>query len=192
LSKKAKITGRFLKMPKDFHFSEMVKLLSYYDYKPVKKGKTSGSRIKFENSLGISILLHKPSKWNYENISIKANQRKTGVMKNLNYKGYLGSIEYSEEDNLLYGKVLGIQSLLSYEGLTGKALENDFKEVINEYLENCKSSGNSPEKPFKGSFNVRISSSLHQKAALLAKEAKISLNNFVAESIRSKVMQEAK
>jgi predicted HicB family RNase H-like nuclease len=112
-------------------------------------------------------------------------------MKHLSYKGYTGSIEYSEEDNLLYGKVLGIQGLISYEGLTGKELETDFKEVINEYLAGCESSGKSPEKPFKGSFNVRIPAKLHQKAALLAMEAKISLNNFVAESIRSKVMKEA-
>ena len=113
-------------------------------------------------------------------------------MKNLTYKGYSGSIEYSEEDNLLFGKVLGIQSLLSYEGKTGKELEEDFKGVIDEYLKSCASSGEIPEKAFKGSFNVRISAKLHQKAALMAMEAKMSLNNFVAESIRLKVMEEAK
>jgi len=113
-------------------------------------------------------------------------------MKYLEYKGYSGSIEYSEEDNLLYGKVLGIQGLISYEGLTGKDLEADFTEAIDIYLIDCKASGEKPEKPFKGSFNVRISAGLHQKAALLAMEAKISLNNFVAESIRTRVMKEAR
>lgn len=113
-------------------------------------------------------------------------------MKYLNYKSYTGSIEYSEEDNLLYGKVLGMQGLISYEGLTGKDLEIDFKEAIDVYLADCEASGIKPEKPFKGSFNVRISGKLHQKAALLAMEAKISLNNFVAESIRSRVMWESR
>jgi len=112
-------------------------------------------------------------------------------MKNLNYNGYTGSIEYSEEDNLLFGKVLGIQGLISYEGKTGKALETDFQEAIDVYLTDCESSGNLPEKAFKGSFNVRIPAKLHQKAALLAMEAKMSLNNFVVESIRSKVIEEA-
>ncbi|MBI0397951.1 type II toxin-antitoxin system HicB family antitoxin [Cyclobacterium marinum] len=111
-------------------------------------------------------------------------------MKYLDYKGYTGSIEYNHDDNLLYGKVLGIQGLISYEGLTGQELENDFKEAINVYLADCKEAGKTPEKPYKGSFNVRISASLHQKAALLAKEAKMSLNNFVAESIRSRVTKE--
>lgn len=108
-------------------------------------------------------------------------------MKYLEYKGYTGSIEYSEEDEVLYGKVLGIQGLLSYEGETGKELESNFKETIDTYLADCKAEGRSPEKPFKGSFNVRVSPTLHQKAALLAREAKVSLNAFVAESIRARI-----
>ncbi|WP_016776204.1 type II toxin-antitoxin system HicB family antitoxin [Anaerophaga thermohalophila] len=112
-------------------------------------------------------------------------------MKHLEYKGYTGSIEYSKEDDLLYGKVLGIKGLISYEGKTGKELEEDFREAINIYLADCESQGITPEKPFKGNFNVRISSELHQKAALLAMEDKMSLNNFVAESIRERVFKES-
>jgi predicted HicB family RNase H-like nuclease len=112
-------------------------------------------------------------------------------MKHLNYKGYTGSIEYSKEDDLLYGKVLGIKGLISYEGKTGKELEHDFAEAIEGYLSTCKEAGIAAEKPFKGSFNVRIPAKLHQKAALLAMEEKISLNNFVAESIREKVSRES-
>ena len=111
-------------------------------------------------------------------------------MKHLEYKGYTGSIEYSKEDDLLFGKVLGIKGLISYEGKTGKDLEVDFVEVIEEYLSDCKQQGITPEKPFKGSFNVRISTELHQKAALLAMEDKMSLNNFVAESIRERIFKE--
>jgi predicted HicB family RNase H-like nuclease len=112
-------------------------------------------------------------------------------MKHLNYKGYTGSIEYSKEDDLLYGKVLGIKGLISYEGKTGNDLEHDFVEAIEEYLSSCIDAGIAPEKPFKGSFNVRISTTLHRKAALLAMEEKMSLNNFVAESIREKVSRES-
>ena len=110
-------------------------------------------------------------------------------MKDLQYKGYTGSIEYSPEDSLLFGKVLGIHGLISYEGETGRDLEKDFHEAIDTYLADCEANGVKPEKPFKGSFNVRISPSLHQRAALLAKEAKISLNNFVAEAIRLRVQK---
>lgn len=97
-------------------------------------------------------------------------------MDHLTYKGYAGSIEFSQEDDLLYGNVLGIKSLISYEGTTGKELYADFKGVIDEYMAACEASGIKAEKPFKGSFNVRISSKLHKKAALLALETKTSLN----------------
>ncbi len=110
-------------------------------------------------------------------------------MKYLEYKGYTGSIEYSPEDGLLYGRVLGIKGLISYEGETGKLLEMDFKDAINTYLTDCKAEGKKPEKPFKGSFNVRIPAALHQKAALLAMDAKTSLNSFVAEAIRLRVQE---
>lgn len=108
-------------------------------------------------------------------------------MKYLEFKGYTGSIEYSSDDGLLFGRVLGIKGLISYEGETGKALEKDFREVVDAYLEDCNAKGKKPEKPFKGSFNVRIPAELHQKAALMAMESKESLNTFVAEAIRNRV-----
>ena len=60
MSKREKLVARFLQLPKDFHFDEMVKLLSYFGFIAVKKGKTSGSRVKFVNDAGVVILLHKP------------------------------------------------------------------------------------------------------------------------------------
>ena len=59
MSKKDKIVERFLKMPKDFHYDELVRLLRYFNFEQVKKGKTSGSRVKFENADGVPITLHK-------------------------------------------------------------------------------------------------------------------------------------
>lgn len=60
MSKKGKLVERFLKMPKNFHYNEAVKLLGNFGFKEVKKGKTSGSRVKFENADGVPIMLHKP------------------------------------------------------------------------------------------------------------------------------------
>ena len=79
-------------------------------------------------------------------------------MSNLSsYKNYNGTVEYPKEDNCLFGKVIGIKSLLSYEGDSVKELEQDFQNVIDEYLEDCKERNVEPEQPYKGTFNVRIS-----------------------------------
>lgn len=65
----------------------------------------------------------------------------------LGYKGYTGTVEYSESDNLLYGQVRGIKSLISYEGTTLAELKQDFKGALDDYLLACKERGTNPEKP---------------------------------------------
>ena len=102
----------------------------------------------------------------------------------LHYKDYYGSIEYSEEDCCLFGKVIGIRSLLSYEGESAKELIANFHSVVDEYLADCQELGMEPEKPFKGSFNVRIAPEVHQTLAIYAKEHDRSLNSVVEEAIK--------
>lgn len=63
----------------------------------------------------------------------------------MEYRGYIGSLEYSEEDKVFFGKVLRIRSLLSYEGMTLEELELDFHAVVDEYLELCRRDGVSSE-----------------------------------------------
>ena len=109
-------------------------------------------------------------------------------MKFLKYKGYTGSIEYSREDGILYGKVLGIRGLISYEGESGP--KEDFQCAIEDYLEHCRQA-QEPERPFKGSFNVRVSPELHRELALAAMSQDTSLNNLV-ESILSKGIDQVK
>lgn len=53
----------------------------------------------------------------------------------IEYKGYVGSVEFSQEDSIFYGKVLGIKALISYEGTTAEELINDFHSAVNGYLE---------------------------------------------------------
>jgi len=60
MNRRAKLIARFLSLPSDFHYDEVVKLLGYFDFQEVKKGKTVGSRVKFMNAEGVPIMLHKP------------------------------------------------------------------------------------------------------------------------------------
>ena len=105
----------------------------------------------------------------------------------LNYKGYVGSVEFSEFDEVFHGKVLGIKSLISFEGDSVRAITEDFHNAVDEYLDYCAENNIEPEKPFKGSFNVRIGSDLHRKAALTASAQGLSLNSLVENAIRKSV-----
>lgn len=105
----------------------------------------------------------------------------------MEYKGYVGSVEFSEEDGILFGKVMGIRALLSYEGETGKELLEDFHAAVDDYLALCAEKGIEPERAYKGSFNVRISPELHKKIAVCATEQQISLNSFVEKALIASV-----
>ncbi len=109
------------------------------------------------------------------------------MINTITYKGYTGSVEISEEDNCFHGKVLFIRSLLSYEGQTLSEIKEDFKGVIDEYLEDCKIHNWEPEKPFKGSFNVRVPPSVHRNLAIRAAREGKSLNKLVAEVLSASV-----
>ena len=104
-------------------------------------------------------------------------------MNILTYKGYTGSAEFSAEDNVFFGEVLGIKSLISYEGDSVAELKADFEGAIDDYLAECSARGITPEKPYKGSFNVRISPQLHAGAATYAKAHHMTLNAVVAKAL---------
>ncbi len=101
----------------------------------------------------------------------------------LTYKGYLGTVHYSTEDEVFYGKVHGINDLVNFEGASVNELKRSFEASIDDYLQTCQQVGKMPDKTFKGSFNVRISTELHRKAAFAASQTGISLNEFVKNAI---------
>ena len=106
----------------------------------------------------------------------------------LQHKGYAGSVEYSAEDDCLYGKVLFIRSLLTYQETDVAELKKAFVEAVEDYLAHCKERGVKPEQPFKGSFNVRISPASHRKAALRAAKEGVSLNKLVERALEKELV----
>ena len=103
----------------------------------------------------------------------------------IQYKGYVGSVEFSEDDGIFFGKVMGIRSLISYEGENAKDLIDDFHGAVDDYLETCKAEGKEPEVAFKGSFNIRISPDLHKKLFVYASAHQISLNRCIEEILNN-------
>lgn len=97
----------------------------------------------------------------------------------LTYNGYTASISYSADDDVFFGKVMGVNDLITFEGTSVFELKNSFQEAVDDYLETCKTLGKSPDKTYKGVFNVRVSSELHKKIATFAAQNDITLNDFV-------------
>ena len=102
----------------------------------------------------------------------------------LKYKGYLGSIEPQIEDGTLFGKLVFIRDLVTYEAGNLTDLKREFEISVDEYLTDCEAVGKEADKPCKGSFNVRVTPNLHKDAVIAAGDE--SLNSFVAEAIKEK------
>ena len=103
----------------------------------------------------------------------------------MEYKNYVGSVEFSESDGVFFGKVMGIRAMISYEGTTAKELVEDFHGAVDDYLELCEAEGKEPERAYKGSFNVRVSPELHKQAVIYASSRQMSLNSLVESALRN-------
>ncbi len=97
----------------------------------------------------------------------------------LQYKNYYGSVHFSASDEVFHGKVLGINDLVNFEGTSVKELKAAFEEAVEDYIDTCNKIGKSPDKTYKGTFNVRVPSALHKEASTFAAINNITLNEFV-------------
>ncbi|MGZ3873561.1 MAG: type II toxin-antitoxin system HicB family antitoxin [Mucilaginibacter sp.] len=101
----------------------------------------------------------------------------------LQYKNYYASVHFSAADEVFYGKILGINDLISFEGASVKDLKASFKEAVEDYLDLCLEIGKPADKTYKGTFNVRVSPGLHKEASLFAAVHNITLNEFVKRAL---------
>lgn len=105
----------------------------------------------------------------------------------LEYKGFAGSVHFSTEDDTFFGRIEGVIDLVTFEGRTVEELRQSFKQAVDDYLELCKQANKRPQKSYRGSFNIRISPELHQKAVETAVKSGQSLNQLVQRAIEREV-----
>ena len=102
----------------------------------------------------------------------------------LEYRGYFGSVEYSDEDEVFHGRLEFIRDLVTYEGSDAKGLKAAFREAVDDYLALCESEARKPDVPLEGSFNVRPGRDLHRRAMVYARRKGLTLNTVVSDALR--------
>ena len=176
---KEKLIERFLTLPKNFTYDEVKRLFGLFGYSEGKKGNTSGSRVEFISADNkSSYIMHKPH---------PSNIIKGYVMKQL--LAYIR--ENNEEDNCLFGKVLGLKKdCITYEGETISELKSDFEGAIDDYLASCKDRGVEPSKPYSGKLVLRMPSDLHGMVATAAANAGTTINEFINRAVTKELEKE--
>ena len=101
----------------------------------------------------------------------------------LTYKGFTGSIEVSIEDGCLHGRILFINDIVNYEGNTVEEIKVAFEDATDRYVEYCDKTGKPANKPYSGTFNIRIGENRHRILAQLASRKKISINEAICSAI---------
>ncbi|HBH84956.1 MAG: antitoxin HicB [Bacteroidetes bacterium GWE2_41_25] len=108
-------------------------------------------------------------------------------MNTLKYKDFIGSVNFSEEDGVFFGKIEGINALVTFEGESVKKLKEAFREAISDYLELCRAKGIKPYKTYTGVFNVRLTPEIHKKAAIEAIKSGTTLNGFIKKAVEKEL-----
>lgn len=103
----------------------------------------------------------------------------------LEYKGYYTKPQFDADSMSIRGKIEGIKDYIDYEANSTKDIEEAFHLAVDDYLAFCKEVGKSPDKVYKGSFNVRINPELHKTLALTSFETGESLNSLVEKAIQT-------
>ena len=105
----------------------------------------------------------------------------------LRFKDFIGSVHFSAEDECFFGRVEGIDDLVTFEGRAVDELKRTFREAVEDYMDLCRTAGKPLHKSYKGSFNVRMTAALHQKAARKSALLGISLNQLVQKAVEKEV-----
>ena len=91
----------------------------------------------------------------------------------LEYQDYRGSVEYSSDDECLYGCVMGVSAIISYEGETIAELKSNFQTAVDDYLISCEDRGKQPDKPtYSEQETVIVPKVLYTKLVSVAREIK--------------------
>ncbi len=102
----------------------------------------------------------------------------------LSYKGYTGHLDIDTEEQTLFGRVLDLKDVITFQGKTIAEAKQAFQDSINDYLEFCEELGESPDKPFSGKFHFRTSPEIHRKITIAAQKKGKSINSWMEETLK--------
>ncbi len=99
----------------------------------------------------------------------------------LEYKGYLGAIRFDAEESVLRGRIVNIDDIVTFQGETVAEVVAEFKESVDDYLEQCARLGQEPDRPFSGRVTLRMKPETHRVFQTYARASGKSLNGQIAK-----------
>ncbi len=101
----------------------------------------------------------------------------------LNYKGYIGKVEFDDETDILAGEVVNTRAVITFQGTTVQELREAFKDSVEDYLEFCAELGEEPEQLYSGELMLNLTPELYSEITLAATLEKKILNTWISERL---------
>ncbi|MEJ7849304.1 MAG: type II toxin-antitoxin system HicB family antitoxin [Pyrinomonadaceae bacterium] len=105
----------------------------------------------------------------------------------LSYKGLTAKVEFSAEDKLFVGRLIGVKEIVTFHGETVDELTSSMKETVDFYIEVCEKTGEKVKKSYSGKVMLRLPGKLHERIAEIAELSGKSINEWGKEVFESAV-----
>lgn len=110
----------------------------------------------------------------------------------LHYKDYVASVYLDETEEVLMGKVEGINDSITFDGKDLRELKQEFAKAVESYIDLCKKIGKQPEKKCSGRISYRTDEQTHRQLANCAESYGISVNAYMDMVLKERIDQELK
>jgi predicted HicB family RNase H-like nuclease len=101
----------------------------------------------------------------------------------MSYRGYVASMIFDTDDNVIVGRVLDIDDIITFHGESVSEFESNFHTVVDDYIAACEHWGAAPEKPASGRLMLRVSPDVHAAALKAAARKGLSLNKWAEQAL---------
>ncbi|HMT06416.1 MAG TPA: type II toxin-antitoxin system HicB family antitoxin [Pyrinomonadaceae bacterium] len=105
----------------------------------------------------------------------------------MEYKGFKAKVEFSADDEVFFGRLIGIDDIVTFEGTTVRELKKAMKDAVEFHIEICERIGQKVKKPYSGKLLFRLPSELHAKIAEVAVKNGKSINEWGREVLETAV-----
>jgi predicted HicB family RNase H-like nuclease len=99
----------------------------------------------------------------------------------LSHRGFTAKIEFSADDNVFFGRLLGIDDIVTFHGETVEELKDSMRESVDFYIELCERDGKNSKKSYSGKVLFRLPNKLHAEIAEAATRHGKSINEWGKE-----------